>query len=45
VRLLGHRPFDDNKEFTKYFGGSQKSAPPPFPTESTDSPPEAGPAV
>ncbi|KAE9374701.1 ATP-dependent metallopeptidase Hfl [Stipitochalara longipes BDJ] len=45
VRLLGHRPFDDNKEFTKYFGGSQKSAPPPFPTESTDSPPEPGPAV
>ena len=45
VRLLGHRPFDDNKEFTKYFGGSQMSAPPPFPTENTDSPAEPGPAV
>ncbi|EKD13484.1 uncharacterized protein L3040_008649 [Drepanopeziza brunnea f. sp. 'multigermtubi'] len=42
VRLLGHRPFEENKDFTKYFGGSlgEKSAPPPFPTESTDSPPE-----
>lgn len=41
VRLLGARPFDENKDFTKYFGGSgEKSAPPPFPTESTDSPPE-----
>ncbi len=42
VRLLGHRPFDDNKDFERYFGGSGsgKSAPPPFPTENTDSPPE-----
>ena len=43
VRLLGKRPWDENKDFTKYFGGGkgEKSAPPPFPTESTDSPPEA----
>ncbi|KZF24169.1 AFG3 family protein [Xylona heveae TC161] len=44
VRILGKRPFEDNKEFSKYFSGEQpeggKSAPPPFPTESTDSPPE-----
>ena len=38
VRLLGKRPFEDNKEFTKYFGGggsapTGKSAPPPFPKE------------
>lgn len=39
VRLLGKRPFDDNKDFEKYFGGGgEKSAPPPFPTENTDSP-------
>jgi AFG3 family protein len=35
IRLLGKRPFDDNKEFSKYFGtGEGKSAPPPFPTET-----------
>ena len=36
VRLLGKRPFEDNKEFEKYFGGGPagKSAPPPFPNES-----------
>ncbi|CZT05316.1 hypothetical protein WAI453_005077 [Rhynchosporium graminicola] len=46
VRLLGHRPFDDNKDFAKYFGGTgEKSAPPPFPTDNTDSPPEAPPAI
>lgn len=39
VRLLGKRPFGDNKEFEKYFGGGlmggapEKSAPPPPPTE------------
>ncbi|KAL5319719.1 hypothetical protein ACEPPN_012775 [Leptodophora sp. 'Broadleaf-Isolate-01'] len=44
VRLLGARPFDENKDFTKYFGGGgEKSAPPPFPTEQTDSPPEPAP--
>lgn len=42
VRLLGKRPFEDNKEFEKYFGGSGgppiggggKSAPPPPPQEA-----------
>jgi AFG3 family protein len=36
VRLLGKRPFEDNKDFEKYFGGgpASKSAPPPFPNES-----------
>ncbi|KAF9881235.1 ATP-dependent metallopeptidase HflB [Colletotrichum karsti] len=41
VRILGPRPFGDNQEFEKYFGGQgQKSAPPPPPTEEADSPPE-----
>lgn len=41
VRLLGPRPFEENKDFTKYFGGGQSSAPPPFPNEgTTDTPPE-----
>lgn len=32
VRLLGKRPFEDNEDFEKYFGGSkEESAPPPFP--------------
>ncbi|KAL0943992.1 ATP-dependent metallopeptidase HflB [Colletotrichum truncatum] len=44
VRLLGPRPFGDHQEFEKYFGGQgQKSAPPPFPTEETDGPPEQPP--
>ncbi|KAK1992669.1 ATP-dependent metallopeptidase HflB [Colletotrichum falcatum] len=44
VRLLGPRPFGDNQEFEKYFGGQgQKSAPPPFPAE-LDNPPEQPPA-
>jgi AFG3 family protein len=29
VRLLGPRPFDENKDFIKYFGGGANSAPPP----------------
>ena len=33
VRLLGKRPFEDNEEFSKYFGGGEKSAPPPPPHE------------
>ncbi|KAK1983104.1 ATP-dependent metallopeptidase HflB [Colletotrichum cereale] len=46
VRLLGPRPFGDNQEFEKYFGGQgQKSAPPPFPSEVMDGPPEQPPAV
>ncbi|KAJ0163953.1 Mitochondrial respiratory chain complexes assembly protein YTA12 [Colletotrichum tanaceti] len=44
VRLLGPRPFGDNHEFEKYFGGQgQKSAPPPFPAEEIDNPPEQPP--
>ncbi|RFU33885.1 hypothetical protein B7463_g2426, partial [Scytalidium lignicola] len=49
VRLLGKRPFEDDKDFVKYFAGQtgEKSAPPPFPTENTDSPtdPTASPAA
>ncbi|KAG5979198.1 hypothetical protein E4U55_005462 [Claviceps digitariae] len=38
VRLLGKRPFDENEDFEKYFGGGKEtSAPPPFPAE-TDTP-------
>lgn len=36
VRLLGKRPFEDNKDFEKYFSGGkdgEKSAPPPPPNE------------
>ena len=46
IRLLGKRPFEDNKEFAKYFDGSGgplggKSAPPPPPNERRpDDPPE-----
>ncbi|KAK1760690.1 6c6d08f8-8b27-48d1-a5e9-ee3a8a61eadc [Echria macrotheca] len=38
VRLLGPREWPDKEEFTKYFDGKQGTAPPPFPTESTDTP-------
>ena len=47
VRLLGKRPFEDNKDFDKYFAGNnfgkgEKSAPPPPPTEvQNGDPPEA----
>ena len=44
VRLLGTRPFEDNKEFSKYFGGEGKSAPPPPPTEEGEESPGAPPA-
>ncbi|ATY60691.1 mitochondrial inner membrane AAA protease [Cordyceps militaris] len=34
VRILGKRPFEDNEDFEKYFGGSkEESAPPPFPND------------
>lgn len=34
IRILGKRPFEDNKEFNRYFSGEgSKSAPPPPPTE------------
>ncbi|KAL1853588.1 hypothetical protein VTK73DRAFT_8922 [Phialemonium thermophilum] len=41
VRLLGPRPFPEKEEFTKFFDNrhGKTSAPPPFPTENTDSPP------
>ena len=40
VRILGKRPFEDNKEFSKYFDGTGgKSAPPPPPHELVDPPP------
>lgn len=53
VRLLGPREFDENKDFIKYFGGGmpapfekgEKSAPPPFPTEAADGPPEEPKAI
>ncbi|RKL36768.1 Mitochondrial respiratory chain complexes assembly protein YTA12 [Fusarium proliferatum] len=38
VRILGKRPFGDNEDFEKYFGGGkEESTPPPFP-EETDTP-------
>lgn len=53
VRILGKRPFEDNKEFEQYFGGGNfgksggKSAPPPPPQEGAsigpDSPAPPGP--
>lgn len=36
VRILGKRPFDDNEDFEKYFGGGKDSL--PFPPEETDTP-------
>ncbi|KAJ9148265.1 ATP-dependent metallopeptidase Hfl [Pleurostoma richardsiae] len=46
VRLLGPRPFKDREEFTKYFNNEGgKSAPPPFPTESTDESSSPSPAA
>ena len=39
IRILGPRPFPDNKEFAKYFTGHGKSAPPPPPTEDPGIPP------
>lgn len=38
IRLLGKRPWEDNKEFTKYFDKESKSAPPPPPNESLGAP-------
>ena len=46
VRILGKRPFEENKEFAKYFDGAGgKSAPPPPPHELTDPPVGDGPIV
>lgn len=45
VRLLGKRPFGDNEDFEKYFGGGkEESAPPPFPGEADTPPPPVAPA-
>jgi AFG3 family protein len=45
VRILGKRPFDDNEDFEKYFGGGkEESAPPPFPEETDKDPPAPSPA-
>ncbi|KND93413.1 Mitochondrial respiratory chain complexes assembly protein YTA12 [Tolypocladium ophioglossoides CBS 100239] len=47
VRILGKRPFDDNEDFEKYFGGGkEESAPPPFPpdTDTPNGPPAPAPA-
>ncbi|KAH9901864.1 ATP-dependent metallopeptidase Hfl [Xylariomycetidae sp. FL2044] len=43
VRLLGPRPFDDNQDFNKYFGGEASRVPPKgqFPPTPPDSPPES----
>ena len=30
IRILGKRPFEDNKEFHKYFGADRPGAPPPI---------------
>ncbi|KAK3373625.1 peptidase family M41-domain-containing protein [Lasiosphaeria ovina] len=44
VRLLGPREWPEKAEFAKYFG-REGGPPPPFPTESTDSPTEPQPAI
>ena len=38
IRLLGRRPFEENKEFTQYFDKETKGVPPPPPGESLGSP-------
>ena len=43
VRLLGPREWPDKEEFSKYFNGDRKGAPPPFPVENTDTPEDSGP--
>ncbi|KAK4155942.1 peptidase family M41-domain-containing protein [Chaetomidium leptoderma] len=48
VRLLGPREWPEKEEFAKFFdnrGGQKGAPPPPFPTESTDSPSEPQPAL
>ena len=39
VRILGKRPFDDNVQFAKYFGGEAPLPPPPPPPERGEDPP------
>ncbi|KAK4127377.1 ATP-dependent metallopeptidase Hfl [Parathielavia appendiculata] len=47
VRLLGPRQWPEKEEFSKFFDNrhGDRGAPPPFPTENTDSPNEAQPAL
>lgn len=47
VRLLGPREWPEKEEFTKFFDNrnGKKAAPPPFPTENTDSPMEPQPGM
>ena len=47
IRLLGPRQWPDKEEFAKYFTGDRKAkpAPPPIPTENTDTPDEAQPSL
>ncbi|KAG7288972.1 Mitochondrial inner membrane m-AAA protease component [Staphylotrichum longicolle] len=46
VRLLGPREWPEKEEFSKFFDGrAGKDAPPPIPTENTDSPNESQPAL
>ncbi|KAI9727626.1 MAG: AAA ATPase afg3 [Chrysothrix sp. TS-e1954] len=44
IRLIGKRPFEDNNDFTKYFGsrGDREGAPDPKPGESAGKPGEGG---
>jgi AFG3 family protein len=45
VRILGPRPFGDNQDFEKYFGGGkEESTPPPFPADDSGDPPAPAPA-
>jgi AFG3 family protein len=45
VRILGKRPFGDNADFEKYFGGNkEESSPPPFPADTPTDPPAPSPA-
>ena len=47
IRILGKRPYEDRKEFEKYFEHGGKSAPPPPPTERPipGGPPPEAPAL
>lgn len=46
IRILGKRPFEENKDFHKYFDSrGTKSAPPPPPSELDDPPAAPSPAV
>lgn len=44
VRLLGKRPFGEEEDFEKYFGGGKEESTPPFPQEDTGTPPQDPPA-